>query len=318
MSLGLGELVCQREFPVEQLGRGMVLGTLAWSGIRPRRIRNAQRFDRHFKGVIAEVGNHLSTEIMSDVRTEAPSPVVCFLDESGTDDKTMNDAVVGCFLINRRDLEKFDSAWKSILRFYGVRDALHLRDFGPRGRNGHIIGVDRATLFTAAVRIINEFKILAMGASLKNREREKAFSAALQNLMLSSYGLAFLMCLAFHQKQANQLGYLGSIDFVLDRGNRFRSHIERIHRAAKTDPVLKSYQVGSIDFADDWAVPSLQAADVVAWATRRRRSGAHFNGPLQPLLELFNDSYVENQLTDETLTDLASRFAEIERQAGLA
>jgi hypothetical protein len=240
------------------------------------------------------------------------APVVCFLDESGTDDQQLDDAAVGGILINQRHLNEFDRAWNAMLRFHGVRNGLHLKEFGPGGKNAHLVGENRAMLFTAAVQIIDDFKIVTMGASLDNRRRKKAFSAALQARLLSSYGLAFMMCVAFHSKNAAHHGYEDRIDFVLDAGNPRSSHVRKIHEIVTADETMKMYQVGTLAFCDDETVPALQAADVIAWATRRRRSGKQFNSAYQPLLGLFNNTYIENALDDATLADLSARFAAIE------
>ncbi len=60
------------------------------------------------------------------------SPVVCFLDESGTDAKDSDYAVVGGILLNRIHLPEFDKAWSDMLRYYRMSAGLHMRELGPR------------------------------------------------------------------------------------------------------------------------------------------------------------------------------------------
>src|SRR5438132_1668476 len=127
------------------------------------------------------------------------SPIVCFLDESATDDRASDRAVLGGIVMNRRDLLEFESAWSAMLDDYSV-----------------------------------------------------------------------------------------------DAGNKFRRHVAAMAVSLTTNPELAQYGVAKIHFEDDLQVPALQAADLVAWATRRRSSSSSFTGPFASIRRLFDKTYVES------------------------
>jgi hypothetical protein len=64
--------------------------------------------------------------------------------------------------------------------------------------------------------------------------------------------------------------FKGKINFVFDQGNVAEAnapvHFQKIRDF--TDPEIAKY-IGAISFADDKDEPGLQAADVIAWHTRR-------------------------------------------------
>lgn len=243
------------------------------------------------------------------------SPIVCFLDESATDDRVSDRAVLGGIVMNRKDLPEFDNAWGVMLSAYGVVEGLHMKEFGPGGKNEHIVGADRGQLFSDAVAIIKSTNIFSFGASLSNRLHEQSFSQAVRASVLSAYAAAFMMCVTVVGESGRKRGYDGNTDYSLDSGNNFRRHVEAMAVALTTEPELAQYGVGRVHFEDDVQVPELQAADLVAWATRRRSSSSHFRGPLSSLERLFDETYVESPLPDGPRLTLAASVAR--REAGL-
>jgi hypothetical protein len=247
------------------------------------------------------------------MKLEAPSPIVCFLDESATDDQRTDHAVLGGMLINRSHIPEFEELWQTMLTKYAVVGGVHISAFGPKGSNAHIAEVDCEALYREAVEIINRVKIAAFGCSLDNRKIERAFDTAVRDQGANAYGLAFLMCVTVNSETAAAHNYRGEIDYVLDEGNRFRRHVEGMHRTIRESEELKRFRVGTIAFDSDSKVLALQAADVIAWATRRRSSSGHFNDVLNPLTGLFNDSYVESPLPDGPLRELSESLARSQR-----
>ena len=70
--------------------------------------------------------------------------------------------------------------------------------------------------------------------------------------------------------------------------------------------------VGGLEFGTDTAVPALQAADVIAWATRRNRSDLPFKEWHMPLKGLFDDCYIDSTMPDAVAKEMSESFAKME------
>lgn len=259
---------------------------------------------------------HRITCTMEDMRGSPASPIVCFLDESATDDARADRAVLGGLVMNRRDVQDFEASWSRLLAKYRVNGGVHVSAFGPAGKNAHLTDPECEALYAEAVTVINHVRIFTFGCSLSNRRIESAFSTNARELGASAYGVAFLMCVTVNHESAAFHGYNGPIDYVLDEGNKYRHHIEGMSRAIGTIPELRRFRVGGLTFEDDSGTIPLQAADVVAWATRRRSARRHFQGVLRPLEGLFDEFFVESPLSDAPLRQLAESIA-LHEQAAL-
>lgn len=59
-----------------------------------------------------------------------------------------------------------------------------------------------------------------------------------------------------------------------------------MHHSVEPDNFLG---LGSLTFDKDDCVPALQAADVIAWAVRRRATGYEFNAGFEPIEATLNE-----------------------------
>ncbi len=243
------------------------------------------------------------------------SPVVCFLDESATDAEDSDHAVLAGIVMNRSDLLEFEAAWAAILARHGAESGIHMKTLSPKGPHPHLVGDACAAMLTDAVQVINRCRIFTFGTSWDNRKHEALFSNQMRRKYLSVYGLAFMMAVEINRATAARQGYTASIDYVLDDGNRFKHHIVQMHNSIRTLPELAQFSVGSLRFEDDAAVPALQAADIIAWATRRRKAGLDLKGVHEPLSRLFDDFYADSPY-HAIIREMSERFALAE--AGLS
>jgi hypothetical protein len=86
------------------------------------------------------------------------SPIVCFLDESATDAKDSDQAVLWGIVLNRKDLSEFDSLWNAMLARHGAKSGIHMIELGPNGPYPHLIGDACIALLSEAVGLINHFR----------------------------------------------------------------------------------------------------------------------------------------------------------------
>lgn len=253
-----------------------------------------------------QVASEREASLMS---APAESPVLCFLDESGTDAKDSGHAVLAGTVMNRKDVSEFDTAWKSMLARHGLASGLHMIELGPKGRYPHLVGDACAEMLRDAVGVINGCRIFTFGASWDNRKHEALFSEEMRRKYFSVYGLTFMMAVEINRASAANQGYTADIDYVLDDGNRFKKHIVQMYDSIEKAPELAGHKVGSLDFKTDSEVPALQAADVIAWATRRVKAGKELKGVHEPLKGLFDKFYADSPAPDDIVRQMSARFA---------
>jgi len=239
--------------------------------------------------------------------TKNLAPVVCFLDESATDANDSDLAVMGGFVINRRDIPEFEAGWKRMLKKHRLA-ALHMVELGTSGPYPHLVGDACKAMLTDAVKAANLCRIFSLGATWNNRSHEELFSAYLRGKHLSVYGLIFLMVVEINRASAAKQNYKHKIDYVLDDGNRFKKHVNQYKSAIKGAATLAANLVGEVDFKTDSSVLGLQAADLISWATRRKYSGKGLNGVHEPLEGLFDQFYVHSPAPPKLIKLMSKRF----------
>lgn len=236
------------------------------------------------------------------------SPVICFLDESATDASDLDFAVLGGTVMNRRDIPDFNTAWLDMLVRHRAPNGLHMCDLGPRGPYPHLVQDACVAMLADAVSVINGHRIFTFGASWDNRKHEALFSPDMRQQFLSVYAMAFMMAVEINRSHAVRANYSANIDYIVDDGNRYKAQVSRMHREIKSQPELSDRLVGALDFRTDTDVPALQAADVIAWATRRVNSGKELMGVHEPLKALFDDSYIHSPAPIAIVETMAKRF----------
>ena len=162
-----------------------------------------------------------------------------------------------------------------------------------------------------AVRLINTVRIFTFAATSNNRQHEQLFSQALRQEAFSVYASAFLMAIEINRASAVRAKYDGAIDFVFDDGNQFKGHLIAFHESIHKLNLAEGC-VGSLVFATDTDLPALQAADVIAWATRRRKAGKELRGVHASLNALFDDCYADSPMPDHVAREMSESFAQYE------
>ena len=227
-----------------------------------------------------------------------------YLDESGTNDPSTPEAVIGGMLINDSYHLHFEESWRVLLKEFGVQAPLHMREFTPHGRLANISSADRRRLFVRVVDLISYHRIASLAAVLTNQEYEAAIPLEIRN-QFSVYAMCFNLIVVMNHKLAE--GSYGSpIPFILDSGNPYAEHVRQAHAAAMRFQRQEHFlNVGSLQFEDDSTLGALQAADVIAWGVRRRLSRRPFPAGFEPIPQIFEHGHNESPWTQELLKELA-------------
>lgn len=117
-----------------------------------------------------------------------------------------------------------------------------------------------------------------------NREYETYFPEEWRR-EFSPYGMCFLLALMTSHKLAEGQ-YSGRIPFILDIGNPYANHVREAHATALQMQKETFLHAGGLYFDDDAEFGVLQAADVIAWGSRRIASGGMFPPGMEPIAKI--------------------------------
>lgn len=230
--------------------------------------------------------------------------VTCYVDESSTDDKVLPDGVLGGVLFNKSGFIAFDAAWSDLLERYGVRQPLHMKEFAHE----HMDRRRRECFIGEAVALVNKHKIVSLTVWLGNREFEQYIDERVRRRH-SVYAMAFIAMVVRNNHNAIHNNFLGRVAYLFDEGNNKRSHVLSAHASLKEAEDEFGLRLGAIGFDHDTFVTALQAADMVAWAKRRLKSGGALKYGLEPLGQLFGEEHhLDTDVSGEILQSLNAGF----------
>jgi hypothetical protein len=250
----------------------------------------------------------------SDEESRQVAVVTFYLDESGTHEGSAI-AVVGGLLLNKEGFRALDDTWREILARHSILPPLHMKEFRrPDGRLADVSNDQRRALFSDVVKVINENKIYSIAASLTPDRFKKYFDKTFRRETMSVYGMCFILCAHRNYLRTQQNHYDENIPFLMDSGNQYAEHVRAAHAAMQEDQ-WKTMRVGSLTFDKDEDWSPLQAADVIAWASRTRVQRGSFDNGYEPLAGLFDKAHDQQGYLEDVFADLAMSL-EAFRQTG--
>jgi hypothetical protein len=220
-----------------------------------------------------------------------------YLDESGGRDPNTPKAVVGGVLINYSHFLYFEDEWDKMLEAHGIAPPLHMKEFGKDGKLGKISVCCRREIFSEVAQLINSHKIGSQSSTLTNSEYESLIPKEARDIF-SPYAMCYNLAIMTNHKLAEGV-YEKKIPVILDMGNPYANQVRQAHAAALT--MQKSGEMflhlGGLYFDDDAEFGTLQAADVIAWSTRRLASGFKLPPGMEAIQEIL---LYENDHRDNT------------------
>jgi hypothetical protein len=233
---------------------------------------------------------------------------------------------IGGLLLNHRGYTWLEIEWNNAVSESGIgKPYIHMKDFGEHGELANFPVASRERLFSRLSKIINSNKDFSVGSSLTPEEYKAQFFALTKRTRrkkdgdqrMSIHSACFLQAVVCQAKWAEAQGYTYDIPFMLDAGCPDRRDIDLAHAFLVNE--FSAYQppfpthVGGLTWEDDKNFPQLQAADVVAWAVRRKASKSPFNRGYGPLLDILDeerhiDSHFKKEWMEEVSTALHAKL----------
>jgi hypothetical protein len=230
------------------------------------------------------------------------SVFTCYLDESGTDQNDSQIAVVGGLLLKMSESYWLGEALRRCLSKHNIPLPLHMREFGNRGKMCDVRSEGRRAFFSDLVGVINDNKTYSVASALSCEKYKQAFDGLTE---VSMYGASFVQVAMINGIQLRNGGSKDPVRYRLDAGNHYREQIVEGHAVLLANEEQHPLNIGSLEFDSDDDVAALQAADVIAWAVRRKLASTLKSG-FEPLEELFDDYHVEVEYNEDWMKGVAN------------
>jgi hypothetical protein len=227
----------------------------------------------------------------------------CYLDESGTDNNC-DVAVVGGLIFDVGQLFWLGLELPRVLSRHKIIPPLHMCEFGKGQKLGHLNSESRRALFEDVVRVINDNKTMSIASTLSSEDYHRAFDEITE---LSMYGASFLQVAMLNDTAMKQGGFKGSIKYLLDAGNPYRSDVEEAEKLLSGCQGDDRFNLVNVGFESDDDNFALQAADVVSWSVRRRLSSGLKSG-FEPLEGILAYRHEELAYKEEWMVGVAERI----------
>jgi Protein of unknown function (DUF3800) len=200
-----------------------------------------------------------------------------YMDDSGSDDLSPV-TTIGGPIMSKDAFIDFSPKWSELLHKYRVPQPLHMTDFvRPHGKHIGMHYEIKKSLFRDVSDLINDYKLYSLSVSVLRDDFNEDLPTEVRRLLIGPYGVAFFcVVLGNHGFSQRSLIYAAErIAYLLDVGFPHSDQLYAVHSAiikALKDAGLP-YFIGTMGQSPDDDVPALQAADVIAWAARRRELG---------------------------------------------
>lgn len=202
-----------------------------------------------------------------------------YFDESGTDGASRN-LCLGGYVFEGASIAAFEADWKEMLRRYGLQ-YFHMSEFKQqqpgKGVYGHLDTPTREAALGEAIGIIERHALCGFAFSVE----KTAFGEIAAGSPWSKQ-YAFLANQAFYGiEEAFKHHGAGSVNYVFEHGACGWGEAEQVFKEANSLPALTAkYRLGELRRESKSGAVHLQAADLLAWSTRRERTRVDQGEPL--------------------------------------
>jgi hypothetical protein len=192
-----------------------------------------------------------------------------FVDDSGSDD-TKHYVMAG-YLGTVTTWEPFDERWRAVLAddpvipYFHASEAESLR---PDGLWAGVTEPQRDAKIDRLIGVIQSLDIQAIYVRMKQYDYNEIFRGKVPEKWDSPFYCLFSSFVALSGFfLAEQFGAEGPMEFVFDNHQKYRKYGQEFYENTRILSPEKT--APNVYFKDDKDVPPLQAADLLAWQTRR-------------------------------------------------
>jgi Protein of unknown function (DUF3800) len=207
-----------------------------------------------------------------------------YIDDSGSHDESPR-VVMGGPVFLQKDFYSLHYEWDRIVALHRVQGPIHMKEFArPNGRLAYLTDDERRAIFSDLVYLINTQKAWSLTIEVDHLEFQQFFPLKEYRGLFGAVPLAFIWGMVLN----------GSIMRTLDA--KYRKMAYMVAKSSDNPSIVDSHSfmqsyeenagldhTGSLTFETPRGINALQAADMVAWANRRKCVGMGFTQGYEPL-----------------------------------
>jgi hypothetical protein len=222
----------------------------------------------------------------------------CHLDDSGSDDGSLL-VTCGGPVMARAQFKEFSRRWSLMYqrnRFvgYDLEPPLHMSDFVNMGKYAGLLPEFKRHFFLDVSRIVNEHKLYSISIAISQTDFNNELSEEVRKNLIGPYAFAFFSVVAANQSLSEMLmERTGPLRFgyLVDLGFGHQEQLVEAHRVVVNNEISSGRfrSTRALTFDADDNVPMLQAADAIAWASRKKELLGTLPEGFEPLEELLRE-----------------------------
>lgn len=203
----------------------------------------------------------------------------------------------GGLAMDRINFKHFSARWRRMYEgntFSRLRlkQPLHMSDFSDGGKYP-LPPEFRRAVFHEVVENINNHKLYSISIAISQFEFKRELSEEVRRELMGPYGFAFFSLVLAHQTLSTKqnAGPLKA-SYLVDRGFGHQSQLNQAHKLiVDFERALgDGRHTGSLAVDADDHVPPLQAADVIAWASRKMQLQGALPEGFEPLADVLREN----------------------------
>ena len=223
-----------------------------------------------------------------------------YLDDSGSDDGSRL-VTCGGVSMSRIDFRHFSERWQrmyegKMFSGIGLKPPLHMSDFSGYKKYSGIPSEFKRAIFHEVVSLINDHKLYSMSIAVPQERFFNEVPENVRKVLIGPYAFAFLSLILGHQglSERHKQGPLKAA-YLVDCGFGRYEQLVEVHRVILgieigiAQEFRRFRHTGALAQDSDDRVPALQAADVIAWASRKLEIEGSLPEGFEPLMEVLRE-----------------------------
>lgn len=206
-----------------------------------------------------------------------------YIDDSGCHEESAT-SIAGGPVFLTKDSHSFHYEWWRLAETHKVPLPIHMRDFArSHGRLAHVEEERRRALFRDLVTLINKEKAWTLTVHIANDEFRRSFDPKTFRNHITPDSMAFFWCMLLNHLIVKHYRKLGAMSYVVATSSRNAQLRDSYAFWKSYEGRVDNHFTGTLTFDTPTNEHALQAADLVAWANRRKRARLPFNYGFEPL-----------------------------------
>lgn len=227
-----------------------------------------------------------------------------YLDDSGSNDPSPL-VTCGGLALSRIRFKEFSRQWEAMLsrsRFsgYTLESPLHMKDFVASGKYSGMPPEFKRAIFRDVARMIRDQRLYSLSVAVDQAAFQVQLPESVTKTLIGPYAFAFFSLVLAHQTLSERLSE-GALkcSYIVDTGFNYQDQLNRAHQiVVDFEKASGGFRhTGALATDSDDRVPALQAADAIAWASRRVAIDGKLPEGFEPLREVLNESDGERHVT---------------------